>query len=95
IRAANLSGDCTLMNEIARFKFGLKGHHQTCVRDRAIRSILAVRKVSKETAEKAVDEVFDACFNDLEPFGRIPHSKTDARRAYRDFQNRDRYNANL
>ncbi|NXL28100.1 ATP23 protease, partial [Glaucidium brasilianum] len=95
IRAANLSGDCTLMNEIARFKFGLKGHHQTCVRDRAIRSILAVRKVSKETAEKAVDEVFDACFNDLEPFGRIPHSKTDAKRAYRDFQNRDRYNANL
>ncbi|XP_032914813.1 mitochondrial inner membrane protease ATP23 homolog [Catharus ustulatus] len=95
IRAANLSGDCTLMNEIARFKFGLKGHHQTCVRDRAIRSILAVRKVSKETAEKAVDEVFDACFNDLEPFGRIPHSKADARRAYRDFQNRDRYTANL
>lgn len=68
---------------------------QACVRDRAIRSILAVRKVSKETAEKAVDEVFDACFNDLEPFGRIPHSKTDAKRAYRDFQNRDRYNANL
>nr|XP_031363763.1 mitochondrial inner membrane protease ATP23 homolog isoform X1 [Lonchura striata domestica] len=95
IRAANLSGDCTLMNEIARFKFGLKGHHQTCVRDRAIRSILAVRKVSKETAEKAVDEVFDACFNDLEPFGRIPHSKADAKRAYRDFQNRDRYTANL
>uniref|UniRef100_A0A6G1RMF8 Mitochondrial inner membrane protease ATP23 n=1 Tax=Hypotaenidia okinawae TaxID=2861861 RepID=A0A6G1RMF8_9GRUI len=95
IRAANLSGDCTLMNEIARFKFGLKGHHQTCVRERAIRSILAVRKVSKETAEKAVDEVFDACFNDLEPFGRIPHSKTDAKRAYKDFQNRDRYTANL
>ncbi|XP_009466995.1 PREDICTED: mitochondrial inner membrane protease ATP23 homolog isoform X2 [Nipponia nippon] len=68
---------------------------ETCVRDRAIRSILAVRKVSKETAEKAVDEVFDACFNDLEPFGRIPHSKADAKRAYRDFQNRDRYNANL
>ncbi|XP_015136890.1 mitochondrial inner membrane protease ATP23 homolog isoform X1 [Gallus gallus] len=95
IRAANLSGDCTLMNEIARFKFGLKGHHQTCVRDRAIRSILAVRKVSRETAEKAVDEVFDACFNDLEPFGRIPHSKTDAKRAYKDFLNRDRYTANL
>ncbi|OXB61733.1 hypothetical protein ASZ78_016919 [Callipepla squamata] len=95
IRAANLSGDCTLMNEIARFKFGLKGHHQTCVRDRAIRSILAVRKVSRETAEKAVDEVFDTCFNDLEPFGRIPHSKTDAKRAYKDFLNRDRYTANL
>ncbi|KGL72395.1 Mitochondrial inner membrane protease ATP23, partial [Tinamus guttatus] len=95
IRAANLSGDCTLMNEIARFKFGLKRHQQTCVRDRAIRSILAVRKVSKETAEKAVNEVFDACFNDLEPFGRIPYSKSDAKRAYKDFQNRGRYYANL
>ncbi|XP_067420249.1 mitochondrial inner membrane protease ATP23 homolog isoform X2 [Emydura macquarii macquarii] len=95
IRAANLSGDCSLVNEMTRFKFGLKQHHQTCVRDRAIRSILAVRKVSKETAEKAVDEVFNSCFNDHEPFGRVPHNKSDAKQAYRDFQNRDRYYANL
>uniref|UniRef100_A0A674J9W1 Mitochondrial inner membrane protease ATP23 n=2 Tax=Terrapene triunguis TaxID=2587831 RepID=A0A674J9W1_9SAUR len=95
IRAANLSGDCSLINEMTRFKFGLKQHHQTCVRDRAIRSILAVRKVSKETAEKAVDGVFDSCFNDHEPFGRVPHSKSDAKYAYRNFQNRDRYYANL
>ncbi|XP_037743600.1 mitochondrial inner membrane protease ATP23 homolog isoform X2 [Chelonia mydas] len=95
IRAANLSGDCSLINEMTRFKFGLKQHHQTCVRDRAIRSILAVRKVSKETAEKAVDGVFDSCFNDHEPFGRVPHSRSDAKYAYRNFQNRDRYYANL
>ncbi|XP_018106187.1 mitochondrial inner membrane protease ATP23 homolog isoform X2 [Xenopus laevis] len=95
IRAANLSGDCTLANELTRFKFGVKGHHQVCVRDRALRSILAVRNISRETAEKAVDEVFDSCFNDHEPFGRIPHSKADAKFAYRDFQNRDRYYANL
>ncbi|KAM9171241.1 mitochondrial inner membrane protease ATP23 homolog [Pangshura tecta] len=95
IRAANLSGDCSLINEMTRFKFGLKQHHQTCVRDRAIRSILAVRKVSKETAEKAVDGVFDSCFNDHEPFGRVPHNKSDAKYAYRNFQNRDRYYANL
>ncbi|XP_019370173.1 PREDICTED: mitochondrial inner membrane protease ATP23 homolog [Gavialis gangeticus] len=95
VRAANLSGDCSLMNEITRFKFGLKGHHQTCVRDRAVRSILAVRNVSKETAEKAVDEVFDTCFNDQEPFGRIPHNKKDAKYAYKDFQNRDQYYANI
>ncbi|XP_053572721.1 mitochondrial inner membrane protease ATP23 homolog isoform X2 [Bombina bombina] len=68
---------------------------EVCVRDRALRSILAVRKVSREDAEKAVDEVFDSCFNDHEPFGRIPHSKKDAKYAYRDFQNRDRYYANL
>ncbi|KAF7246497.1 hypothetical protein EYD10_07235 [Varanus komodoensis] len=95
IRAANLSGDCSLKNEMARFKFGLKQHHQTCVRDRAIRSILAVRKVSKEMAEQAVDEVFESCFNDHEPFDRVPHNKSDANYAYRQFQNRERYYTNL
>ncbi|EPY82933.1 mitochondrial inner membrane protease ATP23-like protein [Camelus ferus] len=68
---------------------------ETCVRDRAILSILAVRNISKEVAQKAVDEVFESCFNDHEPFGRIPHNKTYARHAHRDFQNRDRYYANI
>ncbi|XP_066524581.1 mitochondrial inner membrane protease ATP23 homolog isoform X2 [Hoplias malabaricus] len=95
IRAANLSGDCSFTNELSRFHFGLKEHHQECVRGRALRSILAVRKVSREEAEKVVDEVFDSCFNDHTPFGRIPHSKKDAKFAYRDFENRDRYYANL
>lgn len=95
IRAANLSGDCSFYNEAARFNFGLKEHHQECVRARALRSILAVRKISREQAEKVVDEVFDSCFNDHAPFGRIPHSKKDAKFAYRDYANRDRYYANL
>ncbi|XP_057180367.1 mitochondrial inner membrane protease ATP23 homolog [Triplophysa rosa] len=95
IRAANLSGDCSFINEISRFNFGLKEHHQECVRSRALRSILAVRKVSREEAERVVDEVFDSCFNDHAPFGRIPHSKKDAKFAHRDFENRDRYHANL
>ncbi|KAK6314804.1 hypothetical protein J4Q44_G00143330 [Coregonus suidteri] len=90
IRAANLSGDCSFHNEVSRFNFGLKKHHQECVRGRALRSILAVRKVSREEAEKVVDEVFDTCFNDHAPFGRIPHDKKDAKFAYRDFENRDR-----
>lgn len=122
IRAANLSGDCSFVNEVSRFNFGLKEHHQVtllllsldchsvkccfecvwivlfpqeCVRSRALRSILAVRKVSREEAERVVDEVFDSCFSDHAPFGRIPHSKKDAKFAYRDFENRDRYYANL
>uniref|UniRef100_A0A3B4XLS9 Mitochondrial inner membrane protease ATP23 n=1 Tax=Seriola lalandi dorsalis TaxID=1841481 RepID=A0A3B4XLS9_SERLL len=95
IRAANLSGDCAFSNEVARFNFGVKQHHQECVRGRALRSILAVRKISREEAEKIVDEVFDTCFNDHAPFGRIPHSKKDAKFAYRDYENRDRYSANL
>lgn len=68
---------------------------QECVRGRALRSILAVRKVSREKAEKIVDEVFVSCFNDHAPFGRIPHGKKDAGFAYRDYNNRDRYYANL
>uniref|UniRef100_A0A8D0GLS4 Mitochondrial inner membrane protease ATP23 n=1 Tax=Sphenodon punctatus TaxID=8508 RepID=A0A8D0GLS4_SPHPU len=95
IRAANLSGDCSFINEVRRFKFGFKQHRQACIRDGAIRSILAVRKVDRETAEKAVDEVFNSCFNDHEPYGRVPHNSKEAKYAYRDFQNRDRYYANL
>ncbi|KAK7150162.1 hypothetical protein R3I94_009464 [Phoxinus phoxinus] len=95
IRAANLSGDCSFFNEVSRFNFGLREHHQECVRSRALRSILAVRKVSREEAELVVDEVFDSCFRDHAPFGRIPHSKTDARFSFRDFESRDRYHANL
>uniref|UniRef100_A0A0F8ALI9 Mitochondrial inner membrane protease ATP23 n=1 Tax=Larimichthys crocea TaxID=215358 RepID=A0A0F8ALI9_LARCR len=95
IRAANLSGDCTFSNEAARFNFGLKEHHQECVRDRALRSILALRNISRQEAEKIVDEVFDTCFNDHAPFGRIPHSKKDAKFASRDYENRGRYYANL
>ncbi|KAM5171407.1 mitochondrial inner membrane protease ATP23 homolog isoform 2-T2 [Mantella aurantiaca] len=95
IRAASLSGDCSLMNEMTRLKFGFKQHHQTCVRDRAIRSILAVRNVSQETAEKAVNEVFDSCFNDREPFGRIPFNKASAHMSYRDYMSRGRYYANI
>uniref|UniRef100_A0A3P8WID8 Mitochondrial inner membrane protease ATP23 n=2 Tax=Cynoglossus semilaevis TaxID=244447 RepID=A0A3P8WID8_CYNSE len=95
IRAANLSGDCSFSNEVSRLNLGLKQHHQECVRARALLSILAVRKISQEYAEKIVDEVFEPCFNDHAPFGRIPHSKKDAKFANRDYDNRQRYYANL
>ncbi|KAM6435964.1 mitochondrial inner membrane protease ATP23 homolog isoform 2-T2 [Liasis olivaceus] len=95
IRASNLSGDCSLINEMMRFRFGLKQHQQTCVRTKAVRSMLAVRNITKEMAEKAVDEVFESCFNDHEPFDRVPHSKLDAKYAYKGFQNRHRYYQNL
>ncbi|XP_072257531.1 mitochondrial inner membrane protease ATP23 homolog isoform X2 [Pyxicephalus adspersus] len=95
IRAANLSGDCSISNEISRFNFGLKQHHQACVRDRALRSIMAVRDISRKAAERAVDEVFTLCFKDYEPFGRIPHCKKDADMAHRDFKNRNRYSSDI
>ncbi|KAM3837982.1 mitochondrial inner membrane protease ATP23 homolog [Diretmus argenteus] len=95
IRAASLSGDCSFSSEAARLNFGLKQHHQECVRGRALRSILAVRKIDTAEAEKIVDEVFDTCFNDHAPFGRIPHGAKDAKFAHRHYENRDRYYANL
>lgn len=95
IRAANLSGDCSFSTELFRFNLGLKEHQQECVRGRAVRSILAVRKISREEAQKIVNEVFDSCFNDHAPFGRIPHGNKEAMFAYREYMNRDRYYANL
>ena len=45
---------------------------QECVKERAVKSMLCVRNISKEEAEEVVESVFDACFNDTEPFERIP-----------------------
>lgn len=42
------------------------------MKTRAVKSMLCVRNISKEEAEKVVDSVFDACFHDTEPFERIP-----------------------
>ncbi|XP_065842075.1 mitochondrial inner membrane protease ATP23 homolog [Oscarella lobularis] len=73
IRAANLSGDCFFWKEnFARLKFGWRKHQQKCVRARAVESILCVRDVERVEAEAAVDSVFSQCFNDTDPFERIP-----------------------
>lgn len=50
---------------------------QECVKMRAVKSMLCVRNISKEEAEKVVESVFDACFHDTEPFERIPPWKKD------------------
>lgn len=34
--------------------------------------MLCVRDISKQDAEDVVDSVFEACFNDTDPFERIP-----------------------
>lgn len=44
---------------------------------------MAVRDVSKEEATAAVDRVFDRCYRDLEPIGRIPQNAfKDGERIY-------------
>ncbi|KXJ09930.1 Mitochondrial inner membrane protease ATP23-like [Exaiptasia diaphana] len=45
---------------------------EKCVKQRAVNSILSVRDVTRKEAESVVDSVFDACFNDTDPFERIP-----------------------
>ena len=45
---------------------------QKCVKERAVKSILCVREISKQEAEDVVESVFDACFHDTDPFQRIP-----------------------
>jgi len=48
-------------------------------------SVMAVRDISKEDAWKAVDAVFEKCYNDLEPFGRrIRRGSDHMERAYED-----------
>lgn len=43
-----------------------------------------VRNVSELEAYRVVDEVFDKCYNDLEPFGRRVLNEKDCERAYKD-----------
>ena len=43
---------------------------QICVKNKALQSVMLVRNVTKEEGMKAVNEVFDKCYNDNEPYGR-------------------------
>jgi len=73
IRASSLSGECRMMNQIARNKiFNFSKGHQKCVRRRAVLSVRANPNCkSDEQAVQVVNEVFDKCFNDTRPFERI------------------------
>jgi len=89
IRAANLA-HCSYLSGLLEGSLELgtvKEEHQECVRQRAVRSVLAVRDVSQEEAHKAVDKVFNKCYNDLEPFGRRIRTIHHHQRAYWDRTN--------
>lgn len=85
IRAANLAhcsfmsawmqGDASLLN--------IRAQHQNCVKTKALASVLAVRKVTKDEAIAAVERVFPKCYADLEPVGRrIRRGSLDMHKAY-------------
>ncbi|GBG26157.1 Mitochondrial inner membrane protease ATP23-like [Hondaea fermentalgiana] len=67
IRAANLSGDCTMKAEMGRGQFSIKGQGERCIRRRAELSI-AGHEHCKDIAKAAVDKVFDKCIADRAPF---------------------------
>ena len=72
IRAASLSGDCRFFNEVGRGNFGLVGHHQVCVKRRALKSVLINPNCTKDQAEAAVESAFARCYKDTMPFDRMP-----------------------
>ncbi|KYN31370.1 Mitochondrial inner membrane protease ATP23 like protein [Trachymyrmex septentrionalis] len=85
IRAANL-GHCSFMSSLLQGDssfINIKATHQNCVKHKALLSVMAVHKVSKEVAEAAIERVFTKCYNDLEPIGRrIRRNSFDMPRAY-------------
>ena len=87
IRAANLMHcDYGAAVRHGSVPFGVvKDRQQDCVRFKALQSVMAVRPgLSMEQAMIAIDRVFDRCYADLEPVGRIPmkHDERDFFRAY-------------
>ncbi|KAI0347986.1 metalloprotease ATP23 [Trametopsis cervina] len=73
IRANSLSGDCRWSREFFdRFQTGFSKQHQACVRRRAVVSVRANPNCpDAATAERAVNEVWESCFNDTRPFDEI------------------------
>ncbi|KAF8131409.1 peptidase M76 family-domain-containing protein [Boletus edulis] len=72
IRANSLSGDCRYMRELGRGHVSFTKQHQTCVRRRAILSVRANPSCPDEaTAARAVNEVWESCFNDTRPFDEV------------------------
>ncbi|UZJ51179.1 hypothetical protein CBS101457_000499 [Exobasidium rhododendri] len=71
IRAAVLSGDCSWSREFKRRNYAFSKQFQTCARRRAVLSVEGNPNCpDKKTAERAVDEVWESCFNDSRPFDR-------------------------
>ncbi|CAG8597377.1 8878_t:CDS:2 [Ambispora leptoticha] len=72
VRAASLSGDCRWSREIRRGFFTFSKQHQVCVKRRAILSVKHNTSCSAPgIAEKVVEDVFESCFNDTQPFDEI------------------------
>lgn len=94
IRAINLTS-CSLIDsfwsgyvsfsDLISQKYERK--HAVCVKERALKSVLAASTISEEEARKVIDTVFPYCYDDLEPIGRrLRHKSEDGDRAFHDGQ---------
>lgn len=85
IRAANLT-HCSFLSACSQGDaslFNIKKRHEECVKSKAMFSILAVRKVTREQAMEVINRVFPKCYADLEPIGRrIRRNSGDMQKAY-------------
>eukprot|EP00775_Hariotina_reticulata_P012541 gene12541-12674_t len=74
IRAANLSGDCSLYQEFVRGNLSeaMVGQHKRCVKRRALLSVSLNPYCQGGKAEQAVTDMLPKCFKDTDPFPRIP-----------------------
>lgn len=73
IRAAALSGDCSFGREVLlRGNIGFAKQFQKCIRRRAEISVAMNPKCDALAAKQAVDKAWDTCYNDTEPFDKIP-----------------------
>ncbi|WOK97424.1 mitochondrial inner membrane protease atp23 [Canna indica] len=73
IRANHLSGDCHLKRELLRgFLNKIGGHEPECVKRRALKSVQQNPYCSGAEAKKAVEKVWDICYNDTYPFEKAP-----------------------
>ncbi|KAG0584715.1 hypothetical protein M758_3G231100 [Ceratodon purpureus] len=72
IRAANLSGDCAWKRELLRGNTNIQKQHQICVRRRALISVGLNPHCSMHRAISAIDRVWKTCYNDTQPFDRVP-----------------------
>ncbi|XP_065656049.1 mitochondrial inner membrane protease ATP23 homolog isoform X2 [Hydra vulgaris] len=68
IRAANLSEDCSFLNEVFEMNFRLKSHKQTCVKRKATKSLMTAHNIDLYKASAHVEKVFQECYNDHTPF---------------------------
>lgn len=93
VRAAALSGQCMLKyRKVSASLSGLKDFHKQCVRDYARKSFVALHpEWSTSAVFSLLQKVFPSCYNDHEPFDRLPLTEKQAELSYKAYQTRHRY----